>query len=313
MRRGLIAAIAVAMTVAVSFGAAPAPAASQTVADHQDPMAGRWSGDALAEAVSRPIAIVESGDMARGEQAFERLLAEVGDDPEERCRLLTAFGISLMNLFDSDADPVKYMRRAVDEARRAFPAESRMLAMALADYAIVELETRDEGASAEAEAALVEALGIRSRLLGPWHIETLVASTTLGKIRGAPARTAGSPAKVIEAARYFAPLLRAQPLDDPEDTIDHLFLEWTAMLIDNRRPDMACKVLEALPDVDPRLHLNLDYIGLHVGLQLQEAGFDGEAAPLVKESRWQDNPVAALLGDLPSTRATGAAPECGPA
>lgn len=313
MRRALIAAVAVATAVAAPAAASPPPLPSGIAAPAaQDPMSGLWSHEALEAAVGGPIATVESGDLAGGEEAFERLLAGVGDDPEERCRLLTAFAVQLMTLFEPGADPVKYMRRAVIEARRAFPPESRMLAMALADYGILELETAGR-ASPEGEAALVEALGVRMRLLGPHHIETLMASTSLGRIRGAPERTGRSPAKVMEASRFFAPLLRAEPLENPEDSIDYLYLQWTEMLIDNRRPDMACKVLEALPEVDPRLGLNLDHIGFSVGLQLQAAGFERQAAPLVKERVRPEDMVGALFGFRDSPGASGPPPQCGPA
>lgn len=313
MRRALIAAVAMATILAApaALAAAPLPSAIPARAA-QDPMSGRWSHEALEAAVSGPIATVESENLARGEQAFERLLAAAGDDPEERCRLLTAFAVRLMTLFEPGAEPVKYMRRAVIEARKAFPADSRMLAMALADYGILELETAG-AASPEGEAALVEALGIRMRLLGAHHIETIVASTSLGRIRGAPARTGRSPEKVMEASRFFAPLMRAEPLENPEDSIDYLYLQWTEMLIDNRRPDMACKVLEALPEVDRRLGLNLDHIGFSVGLQLQAAGFEREAAPLVKERVRAGDLFGALLGSGTPPGGAGPPPRCGPA
>jgi len=313
MQRALIAAVAMATIVAAPAAATATPVPSPVTAGAaQDPMSGRWSHEALEASVSGPIATAESGNLARGEQEFERLLADAGDYPEERCRLLTAFAVGLMTLFEPGAEPVKYMRRAVLEARKAFPAESRMLAMALADYGILELETGGR-ASPEGEAALVEALGIRMRLLGPYHIETLVASTSLGQIRGAPERTGRSPAKVMEASRFFAPLLGAEPLENPEDSIDYLYLQWTEMLIDNRRPDMACKVLEALPEVDRRLRLNLDHIGFSVGLQLQAAGFERQAAPLVKEGVGAETLFGDLLGLQTSPDGTGPPPRCGAA
>ncbi|HYC68091.1 hypothetical protein [Brevundimonas sp.] len=284
MRRALVVAVALATAFAETAGASPAVAASpQTAAAPvaDDPFAGAWAEEELERAVKGPLEALDKGDITVAEQRVEQLLTAAASEPAERVRLMTAWAIALMIHADK-GDPLPWLRRAAAEARTAWPADSRLRAMALSDYGTFEVEQLGAAASAEAEAALVEALEINRARLGPGHVEALATSIALGELRGQPGRTGGNPERIAEAARLFEVLLTADPVTG-EDDLAPFFLDWTRMLIANGQPDAACAVLDKLPALEGRLKLNLRFIALRTGLALRDAGYARQAASLISD------------------------------
>lgn len=273
-----------AVLLALAAPAAPPPpltALHPAVAqDADDPFAGPWAEEALERAVRGPREALDKGNLAIAEERLRRLLDAAAEDPAERVRLMTAWAIALMVHHSGKGDPLPWLRLAAREAGAAWPADSRLRAMALGDYGTFEVERLGAETSPEAEAALVEALDIRRRRLGPGHVETLSATVALGQLRGHPGRTQGDPERIAAAAAFFEPLLTADAVAD-EDSLDPFFLAWTGMLIANGRPDAACAVLQKLPPLERRLNLSLDFIAHQTGLKLRDAGYAGHAAGLI--------------------------------
>lgn len=266
---------------------APGPAMVQ---DADDPFAGPWAEEALERAVRGPREALDKGDLAVAEQRLGRLLDNAADDPAERVRLMTAWAIALIVHHSDKGDPLPWLRLAAREAATAYPADSRLRAMALSDYGAFEVEELGAETTPEAEAALVEALGIQRRRLGPGHVEALATTVTLGRLHGHPGRTEGDPERIAAAAAFFEPLLTADAVTG-EDSLDQFFLEWTGMLIANGQPDAACAVLEKLPAVERRLNLTVDFIAFQTGIKLRDAGYARHAAALISEERfWETKP-----------------------
>lgn len=277
----VVMALVAAGTVAAGPTPSPATPASPLVAAQtsDDPFAGAWAEEAMSRAVRWPREALDAGDLVEADRRLEKLVGDAGSDAGERSRLLTAYALEIMTHFSDKGDPVPYLRRAAGEARLGFAPDSRMLAMSLSTWAEAEIQRRGAETSPEAEAALVEALDIRRTRLGPGHAETLVAATTLGKLRGDPARTGGDPARIAEASKLFEGLMSADRTG-PDEPLDHLFLEWMGMLIANAQPDAACDVLARLPEVGKRLNLNLPMIANYAGRELRDAGYVVQAAGL---------------------------------
>jgi hypothetical protein len=246
-----------------------------------DPFAGPWAEEELERAVKGPLEALDKGDLNVAEQRVEQLLTAAASDPAERARLMTAWAIALMIHADK-GDPLPWLRRAAAEARTAWPADSRLRAMALSDYGTFEVEQLGAAASAEAEAALVEALEINRARSGPGHVEAIATSVALGQLRGQPGRTEGDPERIAEAARFFEVLLTADPVTG-DDGLDQFFLDWTRMLIANRLPDAACAVLDKLPGLERRLKLSLVFIAFQTGVALRDAGYARHAASLISD------------------------------
>ncbi|HWW12853.1 MAG TPA: hypothetical protein VN018_10060 [Brevundimonas sp.] len=279
------------MTGVIAHGARAADVAeSQAAAD--DPFSGVWAQDVLERLVVGPTDTLDKGDLARAEQQVEAMIARA-PDAAERGRIMTAWAIALMTHHSDKGDALPWLRRAVGEARQAYPADSRLLAMSLGDYGSFEVRERGARTSPEAEDALVEAVDIQRRILGPGHVETLSTSVSLGTLRGLPARTQGDPARIAAAARLFEPLLTANRPAEPGD-LDQFFLDWTDMLIANGQPDAACAVLQKTATLGDRLRMNLDFIRFQTGIKLRDAGFTDHAAPLIDVDRYlSDGPAKA--------------------
>lgn len=275
--------VAVALAAIVVLGATPAttqtPAAPSAPSPDADPFAGIWNDEALERAVVWPQDALDKDDLPEAERRMDELLARAGDDHARRHHLMTAWAIQLI-LHSPDKDgPLLWLRRANEEARAAYPG-SRLLAMALGDYGHFEVQHFGGTASPEAEAALVEALDIQLRLLGPRHPETLATSAVLGQLRGDPVRTGGDPARIAEASRLFGAVLAADPPEESGD-YDQTLLDWMDMLIANDRPDTACAILGKLPRLERKLRIHLQYVAYQTGLKLRDHGFAGHAAPLL--------------------------------
>lgn len=254
------------------------------IQDPDDPFVGPWSEASLETAVAGPREALDKGDLTEAERRVQRLL-DGAPDAAERSRLATAWAIALMIHHSDKGDPLPWLRRAAEEARLGYPGDSRLLAMALGDYGTFESERLGAATSPEAEAALAEASAIQGRRLGAGHVEALATTVALGKLRGHPGRTEGDPARLDAASRLFERLLTAdRPAEDGD--LNHFFLDWTRMLIANRRPDAACAVLEKLPSIAPHLRLSVEFIGYQTGLSLREAGYSRQAEPLIGDARF---------------------------
>ena len=256
----------------------------------------------LDRAVVDPVSRWRGNQRQHGDARFEAMLQTAEEEPAERARLLTAYG---MAIFTQDAAAsLPYLKRAVTEARQAFRPDSRQLAMALSDYATVEYETLGDDVTPEAEAMVREAHGIRLRTLGLHHSETLVSRSTLRRIEDLPSRINGDPEKLALASRRYEAVL-APRLDrrlEPWDA-DIVVDQWISMLIANRRPDLACEVLVRLQSrpIGEFSEFGNPDLGRKVGERLKRAGYVREAAPLLVPAR-QSDPIRRINWPPPVAR-----------
>lgn len=294
---------------AAVFLALSSPAAAVPVSPWQeaDPFTGAWSPDALEQAAEPILEAWRKGGPRAGDAALDAFLARA-DGASERARILTAYGVYLMVENTSEDETVgstlalPYMQRALTEGRSGFPSDSRMLAVLLHDAATTEFMARGPDTSATAEAWLEEAHGIRRSRLGASHPETLSSLVRLAEIRGQPQRLESDPARIEAVSRLYEPLLTAEPGE--EGDLDYAFAAWMGFLVDARRPDEACAVLQKVNQQAGRLRLNMDYIGFGLGEKLMEAGYEDRGKPLVREM----GVLSLLTGGDPS----GKPPRCGP-
>lgn len=281
------------------FTQASVVADSRTPDLSDDPYEGSWANDVFERDVAGPISATRTGGLAKGAAQLEHLLQQSGEDSTERARLLFAFAVGLPPLGIDYEDTLPWLRRAIDEGRSGFPTDSRRFAMILSGYAETEVMAFGENASDEALLAARESLAIRRRILGAVHVETMVASVTVGEIEGSVRRTAKDPKKVSAAAAYFEPLMVMAPPDDPEGGgVDHMFLAWIRMLVVNDQPEAACRVLDRLPSIRRKLDMNLPFIGHQTSRAMREAGHRVQA-DLLELS----NPDTTRLGSISELQA----------
>lgn len=281
------------------FTQADGVADSRTPDQSDDPYEGSWANDTFERDVAGPISTTRTGGLAKGAAQLEHLLQQSGEDSAERARLLFAFALALPPIGIDYDDTLPWLRRAINEGRAGFPTDSRRFAMILSGYAETEVLAFGDNASDEALRAAREALEIRRRILGLSHVETMVASVTVGEIEGSVRRTAKDPKKVSAAAAYFEPLTVMSPPDDPEDGgVDHMFLAWIRMLVINDQPEAACRVLDRLPSIRRKLGLNLPFIGHQTSRAMREAGHRAQADVLDRS-----NPLSTGLGSISELQA----------
>lgn len=149
----------------------------------------RLPPELLAEMVEGPMAAVRGRGLAEGDAAFERLVASERSDRVRIADLTMAYGVELYNewwetkenraLLQASRERI---RSSVPLYRAAFGPAHPEVALALNSFADVEAELNGE-TSAQAEAALREALKIRSDALGPNHKETIATERDLENIQ----------------------------------------------------------------------------------------------------------------------------------
>jgi hypothetical protein len=153
----------------------------------------RFPPEAMAWMVAGPMSAVREHGLARGDAAFERLLAgEKARDVSNRVRiadLYMAYGVTLYTEWTEKDDPVLLkasrdrIRASIPLYRAAFGSTHPEVALALNSFADVDLELNGDH-SLEAEPALREALRIRRATLGAANAETLATEARLESIRG---------------------------------------------------------------------------------------------------------------------------------
>lgn len=214
---GVIFAGAIAYSVMQS-GKAPPPEHGGTTAD-------RLSERQRSRLVERPMDLVERGELAAGQQQFEReyaaMLERKGEQSITLGDMLIAFGVGLWRE-EHEAEAVPYLRRAVDAYRKAVGPDDPEIALALNSVADAVYNDWDKPAGPPPEAleAMRETLRIRRASLGPKNAETAVTYVRLGRLNGHPAMTKGDPGRIEAAAaqaRHGLDLLPDTLNLDPED------------------------------------------------------------------------------------------------
>ena len=173
----------------------------------------RISPEALRAMVAAPMRVFEKSGLVPAQQAFETLLADTirkrGPGSVEEADLLTAFGVAIDRIGSDRSDDaleraaLSYLERSIPAYKAAFGPRHPEVALALNSYATLIHNLRDPSLYAKGEAALMEAVAIRTEALGPDNPETKTAQALLDTLRSAPARDAASAtatASLLDAA-----------------------------------------------------------------------------------------------------------------
>ncbi|HEX8192029.1 MAG TPA: hypothetical protein VF552_03950 [Allosphingosinicella sp.] len=164
--------------------------------------------------VARPARLLDRGDLAGAEAAFEEVLARPvprgGRSDVAEADRLTAFGLALF-MRDEDAPraaetkrlSLDYFRRAVPAYRAAFGRNSLEVALAIGTWAHAALDVHPDDPPAGIEAELADAHRIFTAAYG--RNDAAAAATLLrrAQVLGAPSRTRGDPAAIAAAAALF--------------------------------------------------------------------------------------------------------------
>jgi hypothetical protein len=186
--------IGVAALAGVAMISAPAGSAAQwgpqvEAAATKD----RISPEALERMAAGPMRVFKKSGLVPAQQAFEALLADTirkrGTGSVEEADLLTAFGVAidLIGIDRSDDNlqraALPYLERAIPAYKAAFGPRHPEVALALNSSATLILNLHDRTLIGKAEAALAEAVAIRTEALGPDNSETKAAAATLERLR----------------------------------------------------------------------------------------------------------------------------------
>jgi tetratricopeptide (TPR) repeat protein len=178
------------------------------------PEAERTHFDQLQRLIRRPVRLLDRGDLAGAEAAFEAELARHAGRTGRRAigysDRLMAMGLALF--MQEEGTPrgaemrrrsLDYLRRAVPATRSAFGADHREAALAIGTYAHAALEILPDDPPAGLEALLADAHRIYAAAYGASDIATARMLLHRAEVLGAPSRTRGDPAAVAAAAELF--------------------------------------------------------------------------------------------------------------
>jgi hypothetical protein len=153
----------------------------------------RFPPEAMARMVAGPMSAVRKHGLARGDAAFERLVAgEKVRDGSNRVRMADlhmAYGVELYNEWTAKNDPALLkasrdrIRASIPLYRAAFGSTHPEVALALNSFADAEIALNGDK-SPQAEAALRESLRIRRATLGASNAETLAVEARLEGLHG---------------------------------------------------------------------------------------------------------------------------------
>jgi hypothetical protein len=172
----------------------PAVAAAQWGPQAEAPVTNdRLSPESMDALVAGPMAALRKSGLAAAQKAFDALLADAvnkhGKGSVEEADLLTAFGVALdIEGIDRGDEKLEraalpYIERAIPAYRAAFGPRHPEVALALNSYATLLHNFHDKALDPAAEAALVEAISIRTEKLGPDNPETKTAEAELAELR----------------------------------------------------------------------------------------------------------------------------------
>lgn len=154
----------------------------------------RLSPEVLEQLVEEPLDELRANGFPAGQAKFEQLrrMNEALHGPKSArvADLLMAFGVQLyMESYGASDERAMllasrdYLKAAIPAYRAAFGENHPEVAVALHSFADVEVVVNNDRLTREAEAALEEALRIRSEGLGPENHETLATKERLSSLR----------------------------------------------------------------------------------------------------------------------------------
>jgi len=182
--------MSVAAVAALVSAGCPAAAAAQWGVQAEAPETkDRVSPEALDALVKGPMAAVRKSGLEAGQAAFAALLAKAAKGSVRRADLLTGFGVALYMEGSDRGDEameraaLPYIEQAIPAYKAAFGPRHPEVAVALNSYATLATNLGDPKLRPAVEAALVEALSIRTGKLGPDNAETRATVAYLNQVR----------------------------------------------------------------------------------------------------------------------------------
>lgn len=277
--------------LAIALAAAAAPVVHAVAPAAEGPVytKDRVSAEQMEAMVAGPLAQAEAGRLEAAQQAFEALLARSSD--KDKPDLLTSFGVGLYKLalgFEEDKDDrirrasLPYLERAIPATAARFGAGHPETALALTTYADAMRELSPDNPPRQVDELYQHAYDIRRHTLGPNNAETLYTLLRLAQMKGHPSRTAGDPAKIVEAAGLFDQVIKGrqanpdQPDYEPPEEARYSLIE---MYVRNGQVDQALATARA-GDAIVRAGEPHCPIGPHhwaLSFALAEAGREAEA------------------------------------
>ncbi len=212
----------------------------------------RMPEEAMAQLVTAPMSLVRSGDLKTASEIFERQIAAIrearGVGSVQEADLLMAFGVELFTETEVDEKDLQraalpYLARSVEVYRAAFGPVSPEVALALNSYADVLLVLNESKPTAEAEAALQEALRIRMAVLGRRNIETVATRAHLARLHGHPSVVKGDRERLARAAAEYEVAISDAPTSASarDASAPMLRLSLAQMYLDNDERSLARK------------------------------------------------------------------------